>query len=175
MKTLEQFIQFYQQRGYLDMGTTIRKPSKPLNERQIKTAYDQYVRKTERQKQKQSEKRNQPMSKDAELSIFVRKRDGNQCRLLRLLTPREYALWKEHYGGQDTVDAAHVFGKGAHPWMRYDPDNIVCLNRFSHLSLDTYRNPLTGSTISKEEHEMWWKRIIGGNVYNELLDKSYKE
>ena len=174
-KTYEEFVSFYKSKGILDMGTSIRRPSKPLNDRQLQRAYEQYLHKVEVQKEKIKAKRNSPKSRDAELSEFVRERDGNSCRLLRILTYLEYQEWKQNQGGQGaTIDAAHVFGKGSHPWMRFLPDNIVCLNRFSHLSLDTGRSPLNGKLISKEEHDRWWERIVGKEIYTKLLEQSYR-
>ena len=175
IKTYEEFVSFYKSKGILDMGTSIRRPSKPLNDRQLQRAYEQYLHKVEVQKEKIKAKQNSPRSRDAELSEFVRERDGNSCRLLRILTYLEYQEWKQNQGGQGaTIDAAHVFGKGSHPWMRFLPDNIVCLNRFSHLSLDTGRSPLSGKLISKEEHDRWWERIVGEETYAELVELSHR-
>ena len=170
----EQFEKTYKEKGYLHFGTYIRRPTKPLNPRQLETAYKQYLAKVERRRQKDKLKRSAPPSRDSVISSFIRNRDGNACRLLRILTTEEYNLWKSNYGGQDTVDAAHVFGKGAYPWMRYVKENVVCLNRFSHSCLDTQRSPLTGKLISLEEHTYWWKRIVGEVTYNQLLFLSVK-
>lgn len=175
-KTYEEFVSFYKSKGILDMGTSIRRPSKPLNDRQLQRAYKQYLHKLEIQKEKIKAKQSQPRSRDSELSEFIRNRDGNKCRLVWLLSDIEYQEWLSNQGGQgSTIDAAHVFGKNAYPWMRYIPENIVCLNRFSHNSLDTYRSPLNGKIISKEEHENWWKRIVGEETYAKLVELSLRD
>lgn len=175
-KTYEEFVSFYKSKGILDMGTSIRRPSKPLNDRQLQRAYEQYLHKLEIQKEKIKTKQSQSRSRDSELSEFVRNRDGNKCRLVWLLSDTEYQEWLSNQGGQgSTIDAAHVFGKNAYPWMRYIPENVVCLNRFSHNSLDTYRSPLNGKIISKEEHENWWKRIVGEETYAKLEELSLRD
>ena len=173
MKTYEQFVEFYEKSGLLDMGTWAKKPTKPLNPRQIETAYKQYLHKVDMQNKKERLRKEAEPSKDSVVSKQIRERDGNACRLLRVLTFSEYEEWKMNHGGQDKIiDAAHVFGKNSHPWMRYDLDNVVCLNRFSHISLDTHRSPLNGKMISVEEHEYWWKRIVGETVWLDLLERS---
>lgn len=173
VKTYEEFLTFYKEKGFLDMGTSTRRPNHPLNDRQLERAYQQYLHKIEVKQSKEKAKSALPPSRDAELSQQVRARDGNKCRLLRILTFTEYEEWKANQGGQgNTIDAAHVFGKNAFPWLRYESDNIVCLNRFSHLSLDTYRSPINGKVISKEEHDHWWERIVGKETYQKLLTLS---
>ena len=89
-KTYEEFVSFYKSKGILDMGTSIRRPSKPLNDRQLQRAYEQYLHKLEVQKEKIKAKQSQPRSRDSELSEFVRNRDGNKCRLVWLLSDLEY-------------------------------------------------------------------------------------
>lgn len=176
VRTFEEFVSFYRKTGILDMGTSVRRPTKPLNDRQLERAYEQYLHKLEVQKEKVRAKQSQPKSQDAGLSEFVRNRDGNKCRLIWILSDAEYQEWYYYQGGQgNTIDAAHVFGKNSHPWMRYLADNIVCLNRFSHLSLDTYRSPLNGKVISKEEHDNWWKRIVGEEIYAKLEELSLRD
>ena len=174
--TYEEFVSYYQRTGILNMGTSVRRSSKPLNDRQLQRAYEQRLHKLEVQKEKLKARLNKPQSQDSILSDQVRLRDGNKCRLIKLLTDVEYQEWRANQGGQGaTIDAAHIFGKGAYPWMRYVPENIVCLNRFSHNSLDTYRSPINGSVISKEEHTNWWIRIVGKEIYSKLVKLSLRD
>jgi hypothetical protein len=104
---------------------------------------------------------NKEKSKDSELSAYVRIRDGD-CRLLKVLTKNEYAEWQSNNNGLGKIlDAAHVFGKGSYPWMRYDEKNVITLNRYSHNCLDAGLSPINGKTIAKEQQETWWQRIVG--------------
>lgn len=76
-----------------------------------------------------------------------------------------------HYIQQ--LDAAHYLPVGEYGEYCYDPDNIVALNHYSHGMLDDYRNPITGKSISKEEVDEWWMRILKGNPdqYRRLIEK----
>jgi hypothetical protein len=71
-----------------------------------------------------------------------------------------------------SVDPAHVLPRSTHPHLIYDPENIVMLSRLFHSRLDTYRHPLTGTPLSKEEHRKWWKRIVGTERLRRLEDKT---
>jgi hypothetical protein len=57
----------------------------------------------------------------------------------------------------------------------YDANNIVLLNRWSHSNLDNMKNPISGHSINKEQHRLWWERILKGNPlqYKYLKDKGY--
>ena len=99
-----------------------------------------------------------------ETKRVVQKRDENSCRLMRILTPVEYFLLKKKAGSLlATVDPAHFLSVSERPDLCYIPENIVCLIRYSHEQLDSYRDPITGKPISAEEHLNWWIRILKGN------------
>lgn len=103
--------------------------------------------------------------------IFTR--DGYKCRLLKVLTPEE----KEQVtlsGLDKKIDPAHVFGRGSHPHLKYDVDNVVSLSRGFHNRLDQYKNPVTGESISLGETYEWWKRIVGDG-WEELQKKASKK
>lgn len=91
----------------------------------------------------------------------VWERDGAKCRLISLLSSDEYRTLLASSGGlHKTLDCAHIKSRGTHPALKYDIDNVVLLNRFSHSMLDSGKHPLTGKVASPEEHEYWWDRII---------------
>lgn len=109
-----------------------------------------------------------------QLKEKVKRRDSG-CRLLRLLTVREFVtLTKHSKRGLTHCDPAHVFAVGSHPHMCYLEENVVTLNRFSHDCLDNCQNPLTGEPITKEERDGWWERIVGKETYQYLLDISLR-
>lgn len=113
-----------------------------------------------------------------ETKDVVHKRDQGRCRLLRVISAREALILKKKAGAQlSKIDAAHFLPVSARPDLCYDPNNICSLNRYSHEMLDSYKDPITGGSISKEEVLEWWLRIIGTNKqqYRYLLEKQLIE
>lgn len=107
-----------------------------------------------------------------EVKAKVKKRDKG-CRFLKVLTPQEFFSFKRVAGSQmDILDPAHVLGAGPNPSMIYVVENVVLLNRFAHDRLDYFKDPLTGKRIDKETHEKWWRRIVGDDTYNSLIEMS---
>jgi hypothetical protein len=97
-------------------------------------------------------------------------RDSYKCRLLSILSEDEKSGLPLD-GLNKKLDPAHVFGRGSHPHMKYEVDNVVTLSRLFHNRLDQYKNPLTGEDISLDETYEWWKRIAG-NVWESLYLKA---
>lgn len=112
----------------------------------------------------------------------VLERDGCFCRCCRIMTPSELGIRNKlnlpSYLFQ-ILDPAHYHSVGGHVEETYDIDNLFILCRPCHDALDSYRSPVTGKMISKEEHEEWWQRIINykkvksANV-DEILDDGIK-
>lgn len=179
MITWEQFIDIYSRTGKC-LGQLSR-PNHKLNDKELKTRYRKYL-KAEEKKQKRfeeqiekaREKQKEEIKIDMELlKIYseVDQRDSYECQLL---AKYPYAFQVIDYvwdGLLQQIDHAHVFGKGSYPELKYDPDNIVLLNRYSHSNIDQYRDPIIGDQITKEEREKWWIKIIGKERYNKLLRK----
>ena len=96
---------------------------------------------------------------------LVIERDGGICRLLKILTIPEAMKLKRNAGGMflNRIDPAHYRAVSERPDLCYDPNNIVCLNRYSHSNLDDGKDPLDGHSITSEEVEGWWRRILKGN------------
>jgi len=107
----------------------------------------------------------------SDLKNKVKSRDRS-CRLMKVLTAKEALLLIKGGGPLSVLDPAHVFGSGPFPHMVYDTDNVVLLNRVAHDRLDTFKDPITGKPITKEEHTVWWKRIVGEKIYESLEIKS---
>jgi len=116
--------------------------------------------------------RNSSNERWVEIVSIINNRDKG-CRLLPLLSVKEFILLGKNAKFYiNKLDLAHVFCVGAYPHMGYNYNNIVKLNRYSHDCLDSCRNPITGNSISKQVREDWWKRIIGIELYNELLEEA---
>lgn len=73
------------------------------------------------------------------------------------------------------LDHAHIFPVSIYPHMVYDDNNLILLNRWSHHNLDECKDPITGLSISREDRDNWWRKIIGDSIYEELLAKARKE
>ncbi|MDR2408520.1 MAG: hypothetical protein LBE13_10495 [Bacteroidales bacterium] len=151
----------YEEYHYIDKISNRYYPQKPLNEKQLKRYYLHYVKKWERAFGNKIFKDAKVQSEDSKLSAIVRERDGG-CRLLKLLSSEEISEWKKNQNGLGGIlDVAHIFGKGAFPWMRFDEKNVVTLNRFSHNCLDNGKSPIDGKTITDSQRKLWWRRIAG--------------
>lgn len=163
--SFENFITFYEKYG--KTPNQAQPPKNPLNEKQLKSAYERYQRSVEKQLQQKEEVEDTKLN---EVYNQVDQRDG-KCVLTKKIDMYQNSTLKNNAQGfRNILDHAHVFGKGAYPHMKYMEDNIVLLNRYSHSMLDRRKNPITGVSISKEEHEQWWIFIIGKERYNKLKE-----
>lgn len=173
---------------YMTHGRTVdqmNKPKSSLNEEQLEAKYRKYQKKLQKQEDKIQEQRQKAFEKKIyntdekwqKVKEQVESRDKGQCMLSNKLSYEEKKIIYKEMGAflfNAPNDPAHVFGKGAYPHMKYDVDNIVTLNRVFHSRLDHYFHPLTGKSINKNEHEMWWRRIVGNKLYDTLLERSKK-
>jgi hypothetical protein len=123
-------------------------------------------------KQKKQRKRTNEDIRWQEVKEQVFKRDKGCCRLLRIVSARDFLiLQKNARGALKLLDPAHVFAVGSHPELCYEIDNVVVLNRFSHECLDSCKDPITGERITFEERELWWEKILGRISYSLLKNK----
>ena len=114
-----------------------------------------------------------------EVKDFIRKRDKNTCRLIRIVSIKEMMILKKNAPSHmlKMLDPAHILPVGSHPDYCYLTNNVVLLNHYSHSNLDNMKSPLDGKSITREERDNWWKRIAGSIQYSELLNdiKKLKE
>ena len=95
-----------------------------------------------------------------EVKEKVRNRDKVD-RMLKVLNPVEYRVMKSNAGYLlNTLDPAHYLAVSDRPDLCYKSYNIVLLNRYSHECLDSFKDPVTGEPITKEEVRLWWDRIL---------------
>lgn len=171
MYSYEEFLFFYEEKGYLPNDVSRRKNK--LNDKQLKSRYEKYLR----SEQKRQEALERYTSKDERWEELKSKKSLLTCELIDKLSLLGYQNAIEEIRGRAghlyfIIDPAHVFGKGAYPHMKYDLDNVVPLNRYSHSMLDQNRDPISGEQISNEDKIDWWIFIIGNNKYQELLSRS---
>lgn len=99
----------------------------------------------------------------------VRSRDGNTCRLFRVITVKQALKLKKNAGPLlGRLDAAHIYPVSQNIPMMYEVNNLVLLNRWSHSMLDSFHDPITGDPISKAEVMAWWEAIAGSRQWQAL-------
>lgn len=85
------------------------------------------------------------------------------CQFWKCLSIEEQKKFIQFTKGKEwmlnTIEVAHIKGKGAFAELKYEPDNAVLCNHFSHSLLDIHKDPLTGKDITDEERTSWFKRM----------------
>jgi hypothetical protein len=131
---------------------------------------DEYKRKKESGEKIEYED-NDPQWTEVLKQVWIR--DRAQCRFFLIMTEEEKKLIKPHlWGDFKKIDGAHCISRSQSPKMKYDVDNVYLLFRRVHKALDGCFDPFTGKPITKEEVINYWKRIIGEEKYNELIERS---
>jgi hypothetical protein len=174
--SFDEYCEKYKSTGFLLSGKYLKKPTKLLNDNQLKTQYETHIRKLERIKEGKAASASN-ITKDQIIRQECQKRDRSRCRLMRILTCVEM---RDLINNSiplllHKLDCAHVFGKNAYPKMRFVVDNVVLLNRVSHGWLDSGKSPINGKPITTEEKKVWWERIAGKKIYARLLAMSREE
>ena len=101
---------------------------------------------------------------------LVLNRDDYECRLMNIIDYDDYITLKTKGGlYTKTLDIAHVLSRGTYPQLKYEPDNLVALNRYSHSMIDGSRHPVSGEPISHERTLELWVDIMGEDQYNRLV------
>lgn len=170
--SFDEFWDRFSKTGYFPDGAYVSPKGYPTDAKR-KSRYKKYCLWVEKQNNKEIENQEKKKyssvnrnslktdKKWAAVQKYVHARDNGKCRLVSLLTREEFHTLCNYSGGLHKVlDCAHIKSRGSHPELKYDPDNVVLLNRFSHSMLDSGRHPLTGRACYPEEREYWWMRII---------------
>ena len=103
----------------------------------------------------------------------VSKRDEGVDRILKCLNLKEALILKKKGGVLlEKKDPAHIIAVSENESIMYEACNIVTLNRYSHEMLDSFRDPVDGHNITKEEAIKWWLRILGTDKkqYNDFME-----
>jgi 5-methylcytosine-specific restriction endonuclease McrA len=175
MLSKEEFVDYYENKGRCPNDVGQRKGK--LNDRQLDTKYKKYVLTQEKQELKREA--NQIDEEWEEVRTIVWERDNGKCvfqnspffekglisKLLKEAT--------EDNGGRfllETIDCAHIFSRASRPDLKYNPDNVILLNRYSHSLIDTMKDPITAEPLDRDSHERWWKCIVGEERYNKLKE-----
>lgn len=166
MLSREEYKEFYRNRGRCPDSKAV---GQKLNERQLDSRYDKYVEKQKRQREKHKFKLDEQW-------IELKSHLVQECALIRALRNAGritdiHAIYQNGKFLVKTLDGAHIISRQKAPYMKYDPDNVVMMNRYSHSMLDFMKNPIDGSPITKEEQDEWWKFIIGEERWNRLNER----
>jgi 5-methylcytosine-specific restriction endonuclease McrA len=165
----EDFVAIYEKTG--KCPGQMSKPKHTLNERELKTRYEKYIKPKKEKAQKGSW--DDPLWQ--EVADKVWKRDKSQCRLLSKLkidNPDLYLYFiKNNMKSLYTkLDLAHIIPRSQSRLLYYEEENLILLNRVSHSLLDSYHNPITGESIDKIQRDEWWEYIIGNELWKKLND-----
>jgi len=174
MLDFEEYVNYYKK--YKRCLGQMQNPKHTLSERELKSKYEKYIKPKKEKTQKGSW--DDPLWQ--EVADKVWKRDKNECRLLSKLkidNPDLYLYFiKNNMKSLYTkLDLAHIIPRSQSRILYYEPSNIILLSRPVHSNLDTYHDPITGKAITKEEQEGWWRYIVGGLVYDSLLNIKSKK
>lgn len=170
MLSRDEYKEFYRNKGRCpDSNVSVKHK---LNEKQLDSRYDKYV-------EKQKKLREKNKFKIDEEWIALKSQLVQECALIRalrnagqIMTIRE--IYKNGKFLVKQLDGAHIISRQKAPFMKYDIDNVVMLNRYSHSMLDFMKNPIDGTPITKKEQDEWWKFIVGEERWNRLNEKYMK-
>ena len=96
-------------------------------------------------------------------------RDNGQCRFFSIMTEEEKKLIRPHlWGDFKTLDGCHCISRSASVKLKYEIRNVYILYRRIHFCLDNCLDPFSGRSITKEERDNIWIRIIGVNEWGWL-------
>lgn len=170
----DEFLDFYKERGFLP--NDISKSKNKLNEKQLKFKYEKYLK----SEQKKIDRRERLSKEDPQWTEVKSKLNLTECYFKKYLEKNGliedlHNLYKNAGILLSIIDPAHVFGRGSYPHMKYDLNNIVPLNRYTHSCLDQNRHPITGKSISHEEVRSFWILIVGIETYRNLFERSFNE
>lgn len=184
MLTLEAYIQFYNERGYLPDGQYCSPNG--LNKKQLGTKYTKYLRALERKAQKAiTPSLHAQEIFEAEQEVATRVdpnyRDIDKGFFWSKLTADEktYMLKKSSVFRNSDLeiiyDPAHIIGRGRSSKLAKDTDNIIMLPRYFHTFIDKYINPFTLKPLTSSEHEQLWIKIVGQERWDLLQSKLREE
>ncbi len=111
------------------------------------------------------------------VKLRVTKRDKKTCRFLKLCNMKETLLIQKYAPRVmlECLDHAHIFPVSLYPALCYVDENLVLLNRYSHHNLDDCKHPISGESITMEERDDFWKRIVGEEKFMKLLIRAKGE
>jgi hypothetical protein len=164
--SFDEFCKFYCKYKKFPDNSYVKKNGK-YNDSEFRTKYSRYLASTgkrEKKKKEQIAKGRKRSRIDEQWLKFCEdfdKENRKECMFQKLLTDDALKELKKNAGWLiKEIDRAHVLPKSEYKNMKYDPRNVVFLNRYSHNNLDNYKDPVTGKSITVEEHDKIWNLIL---------------
>jgi len=139
--------------------------------------HGKYLEKIQKTAEKRQANKGRPGNPDPEYDALVEacwKRDAGYvpaekhmpkswkryCKIWKCLTPEERQVAERQTGFylNAHLDVSHIKGKGPFPELKYVLENVILAGRFFSNRLDTYTDPVDGSSISDDERQAWFER-----------------
>jgi hypothetical protein len=182
MMSYEEYKDYYFDHKGTLYGESFSSRKNSLNEKQLLQKYKNYTRREENSQKKFKNNLEKEYNKpnkdriDYKWEELKSKLDFKKCTLVAFLEEMKDtdSLLKLRANGSfllKTIDPAHVFPKGGYPELKYDIENVIPLNRFSHSMLDQGRDPITGDRIPKKITDLYWRALIGDKIYEKLQNR----
>lgn len=178
MYSLEQFIDFYNEKGYFPDGQ-YSNPDKKLSYGQLKHKYEKYVRKTEKKEEKKGQVSDYMQAiYDAENKC--REEDCAGVQFWNALTEEEdrvVSLELKKLTDFRKYDPAHIISRTRAPHLSAEPLNIMMVPRAFHFYIDKFLNPFTENheAITQEQQDEIWIHLIGQERWDKLQAMKRKE
>lgn len=158
-------------------------PDKTLNELQLKSKYEKYLKSLEKAEDRKSryvEKSKEPKEQTTrskrieEAMKSVKEKDPEGKLFWSRLTEEEAVFIKKNmWGFMAIYDVAHVIGRGRNPTLAEDENNMIVVPRAFHTFIDNRLNPFSDKHehITEEQASDIWKRLIGEERFEGLIKK----
>lgn len=179
MLTYREFSDYYYKYG--KCINDINKRSKELNNAQLHSRYEAYIRSFHKKENRL--KRYQENCTKKELKIdsrweaikkLVYSRDHSTCQFYSKLSYEDKKIVdKQLFSDVKVLDICHIFPRSISKEAKYDIDNVVLMMRFFHSRIDQHKHPITGKPINNEEIEDIWRFIVNGDVRFSILKNRY--
>jgi hypothetical protein len=178
----ESYQAYYEKTGRFPSGQ--HTPAKRQNQKQIAKKYQDYLKSCETKEivnKRNSDKpfssklKTQRSNKIDQAMISAKTKDPEAKEFWSKLTTEEnQVVQREIQKIPDFcfIDGCHILGKGSNPGLADNPLNIFPAPRAFHYYIDQYKNPFTEKheNISLEKHELIWRKLVGNERYEKLLE-----
>lgn len=169
--TYEYYYEYYKKNNRFLDGQ-YNNPEKDLNDKQIKTKYNKYVKRFEKKLSKENSEYVQNIFSAEE---EARKLDPEADIFWSSLSKEQYDIVKKEMKkikDFSIIDPCHIISRGTCTKLADNIDNILMAPRVFHSYIDQYLNPFSEKheAITKEQQESIWRCIVGDERYNTLLN-----
>jgi hypothetical protein len=133
-------------------NSTLKRPTKPIKVKTYDPEYTKFRNSVWQRELKID------MPSNGEYKDWTR-----ACQFWKSFSPEEKIKFMDSIKGSEwllqTIQVCHIEFKSTHKELKYDPNNAVLGNHICHSRLDTYKDPVTGKDMTKEQRIAWLKRL----------------